>query len=99
MWPGEMKLEPKTAEEVNECATPQGMRKRLNLYSRHNPLVRACYDKAFYSGLSGEDLMTWLAFEALKRVESLEEFHLKFLGNNPPSLVIGADSKNSAMGV
>ena len=71
MFPGEMKLKPETAEEINECADPRGMRKRLQEYAYRGgePIVKAVLDAARYQGLSGEDTMTWLAFEALKGME------------------------------
>lgn len=70
-FPGDMKLRPETAAEVNECATPNGMRRRLRhySYSGSEPLVKAIFDAAAAKGLSGEDTMTWLAFEALKGLE------------------------------
>jgi len=69
-----MLLKPETAEEVTECADPRGMRKRLLEYSYRGgePMVRAILDSARYRGLSGEDTMTWLAFEALKSMEQLK---------------------------
>lgn len=71
MWPGYMKLKPETAPEVTECADPRGMRKRLQEYAYRGsePIVKAIFDAARYQGLSGEDTMTWLAFEALKGLE------------------------------
>lgn len=72
-WPGDFKLKPETAEEVNECADPRGMRKRLMEYAYRGGrmgLVRAIQRAADAHGLSGEDRMTWLAFEALKALEA-----------------------------
>ncbi len=68
---GAMPLKPETAEEVTECADPRGMRKRLLEYSYRGdePIVRAIFDAARARGLSGEDTMTWLAFEALQGME------------------------------
>ena len=73
-FPGDMTLKPETAEEVTECADPRGMRKRLLEYSYRGgePMVKAILDSARYRGLSGEDTMTWLAFEALKGLEDLK---------------------------
>lgn len=66
-----MKLKPETAAEIEDCKTQQGMRRRLNEYSyRGNEyMVKAIFDSARIQGLSGEDTMTWLAFEALKGME------------------------------
>ena len=77
MWNGEMKLRPETAEEIEDCTTPDGMRRRLFKYGFSNPLVRNVVDSSRMRGLSGEDTMTWLAFEALKRNETLEEITLE----------------------
>ena len=66
-------LEPRTAQEVTECETPNGIRQRLMRCSYENPLVRAVYCAADAAGLSGEDRMTVLAFEALRRLEIAED--------------------------
>lgn len=47
------------------------MRKRLWKYSLHDSLVKTVFDTARYRGLSGEDMMTILAFEALRQREKL----------------------------
>lgn len=71
MFPGAMKLKPETAQEITECAELRGMRKRLHEYAYRGgePLVKAIFDSARYQGLSGEDTMTWMAFEALQQLE------------------------------
>ena len=61
-----MDLNPKTAEEVKDCETPDGMRRRIQQYSREDPMVRQVLDMARYHGLSGEDTYTILAFNALR---------------------------------
>lgn len=76
MW-DDMKLKPVTVAEVSDTATPEGMRRRLNQYSRSNPMVRAIFDSAHYRGLSGEDKMTWLAYEALLAKEKYEDLLLE----------------------
>ncbi len=81
------KLEPQTEEETKECETIEGMRKRLNRYSRVNPTTRAVFDAAYYRGLSGDDTMTWLAFEALRRLERLENLMLEQAMLSPHPLV------------
>jgi len=69
----DMNIKPETAEEVTECADPRGMRKRILEYGyRGDSMTKAILDSARYRGLSGEDTMTWLAFEALKKAEHLE---------------------------
>lgn len=84
---GDWKLEPQTKEEARECETIEGMRKRLNRYSRVNPMTRAVFDAAHYRGLSGDDTMTWLAFEALRRLERLEGLMLEQAMRSPHPLV------------
>ena len=85
----EMSLTPETAEEIRECETPDGMRRRLRRYSFSDALTRQVLDASEMRGLSGEDKMTWLAFEALKRLERYEEmaFEKAMLEPSPPILV------------
>jgi predicted metallo-beta-lactamase superfamily hydrolase len=78
MFGDEYKLKPQTAEEVTEAMTPQGMRKRLNRFSRSDALTGAHYQRAHYEGWSGEDLMTALAYEALLFREQIIDGELKF---------------------
>ena len=70
-----MKLKPETAQEINDCATPDGMRRRLREYSFRGgeSMVKAIFASADYRGMSGEDKMTWLAFEALQVLERFKE--------------------------
>lgn len=82
------KLEPQTDEEKKECETVEGMRRRLQLYGRENPMVKVVFDAAYYRGLSGEDTMTWLAFEALRRIEQLERLLLNDAMLRPPPLAV-----------
>ena len=86
-------LNPQTAKEIEECATIQGMRARLNLYSHYDPMTRSIFDSAHYRGLSGEDMMTWLAFEAMKFRETVMDKQLTDLMLNPmPPIVISEKS-------
>lgn len=62
----DMDINPTTAEEVKDAETPEGMRRRILRYSREDPMVRTILDMARYHGLSGEDTMTILAFNALR---------------------------------
>ena len=98
MWPGQMKLKPETAQEVTECADPRGMRKRLNEYAHRGgePMVKAIMEAARYQGLSGEDAMTWLAFEALKGLEYMKEMHLERLMLDPKPPFISATTSTKA---
>lgn len=86
-----MKLKPETAEEITDCATPDGMRRRLQQYAYRGgePMVKVVFDMARYRGLSGEDMMTVLAFEALKGLEHINGLLLKeaMLSTNPVMLL------------
>lgn len=66
-------LKPVTAEELREAETPNGIRKRLQRYARGNSLTHAVFNAAYAQGLSGEDTMTVLAYNALLRLEALEQ--------------------------
>ena len=90
-----MSIKPETVAEINECATPQGMRKRIIEYGyRGDSLTKAILEAARYQGLSGDDTMTWLAFEALKRSEHYESLVLEQAMLNPSPGVI-LDSRQS----
>jgi len=92
---GDMKLKPHTAEEVTDCATPDGMRRRLQKYSYMGgeSMVKAIFDAARYRGLSGEDTMTWLAFEALQGMERYKGMVLEQYMLNPiPPIIISSRS-------
>lgn len=90
-------IEPKTAKEIEDCQTPQGIRRRINqlAYSYGNPLIRAIFQQAWASGLSGEDMYTVLAFEALKRMEKLEELQIDFLNRHPnPGMLLDPEKRS-----
>jgi hypothetical protein len=87
-------LEPQTEAERRECETVAGMRCRLQRYARDNALVKTVFDAAYYRGLSGEDTMTWLAFEALRRVEKLESTILEDAMRNPYPPIIFTNPEN-----
>ena len=86
----DMSIKPETAQEVTECTDPRGMRKRILEYGyRGDSMTKAILDSARYQGFSGEDTMTWLAFEALKKVEHLEGLMLDHVMMNPsPSIFL-----------
>ncbi len=91
-FPGDMKLKPTTAKEITECADPRGMRRRLTEYSYRGGeyMVKAIFDAARMRGLSGEDTMTWLAFEALNALEDLKARFIDeaMLRPAPPSFAL-----------
>jgi len=95
MWHGEMKLKPETAAEITECADPRGMRKRLMEYSYrgNEPIVRAVLEAAKHRGLSGEDTMTLLAFEALKGMELYKSMVIESAMLNPNPPLVSIDSR------
>lgn len=62
----DMDINPRTAEEVKDAETPEGMRRRIQRYAREDPLTRQVLEMGRYHGLSGEDLYTILAFNALR---------------------------------
>lgn len=70
---GDYKLKPESAKETEEAQTPQGMRKRLRQYARDDALTRNVWMMAQHHGLSGEDEMTVLAYNALVQLEALRE--------------------------
>ena len=69
------------------------MRARITQYAyRGDSLSKAVLESARYRGLSGDDTMTWLAFEALKRAEYFEEIVLEQTMLRPqPPIIISAD--------
>ncbi len=89
-FPGTMTLKPATAQEVTDCTTPDGMRRRLREYAFRGsePIVKAIFDAAEIRGLSGEDTMTWLAFEALKGMELYKEMVMDQAMLRPPPPII-----------
>lgn len=85
----DMSIKPETAQEIKECAEIQGMRKRITEYGyRGDALTRNVLESARHMGLSGDDTMTWLAFEALKRAEYFEELVLSQAMLRPPPPII-----------
>ena len=93
-FPGDMKLKPETAAEITECADPRGMRRRLTEYSYRGGvyMVKAIFDAARHRGLSGEDTMTWLAFEALQGLERLKGMVIEDAMLRPASPIIPAST-------
>ena len=88
-WNNGMRLKPETAAEVNEVMEPRGIRKRLNRYRRDSALVNAVFNSAYAQGLSGEDTMTVLAYEALLRLEQYDEAMLEdAMLNIKPQIII-----------
>lgn len=62
-----------TADEAEEIATPQGMRKRIERYSIHDTLTRSCMNIASANKCDDLDRMTILAFQALAENQRLKE--------------------------
>ena len=101
----DMSIKPETAQEVTECTDPRGMRKRILEYGyRGDSMTKAILDSARYQGFSGEDTMTWLAFEALQQAEHLEGLVLDEVMSRPmPPMIraVGSSAiwKPSACGI
>jgi hypothetical protein len=88
-----MDLTPYTAQEIRDCETPNGMRVRIRRYAfSSNALAHNLLMTAEMRGWSGEDTMTWLAFEALKRVEHLEDLMLEHARLSPMTPLIVEES-------
>lgn len=89
-WRGGMRLKPETAKEITDCEIPDGMRRRLWEYAHRGdePMVKAVFYAAEIRGLSGEDKMTILAFEALKMLEHYKALLLDWSMKqpNPPAI-------------
>jgi hypothetical protein len=73
----ERKLKPVTADEITECSTPEGRRKRIFSMTRNDAFIRAVIRSHEYvahkKGLpfpSELDILTDLAYEALIYRES-----------------------------
>ena len=78
------KLKPATAAEAAECLTPQGIRRRLDTHGyRCDPLVNRVFQQAHYSGLTGEDKYTLLAWHALLALEDTQKYLLERLEPEP----------------
>ncbi len=78
-------IAPQTDEEKKECETPDGIRRRLRkvYYHHSDPLIHACLRMSEARGLSGEDMYTVLAFEALKQLEELRKRYLNTINTMP----------------
>lgn len=89
---GGEKVAPQTAEEIKECETAEGIRRRITrlAYRGNLPIVPQVFNMAETNGLSGEDKYTFLAFEALKQLEWYQDLYLKqcMLDNDPPMMII-----------
>jgi hypothetical protein len=84
----QMNLTPTNDHDAEECQFPRGIRRRLHEYSHHDQLTRAVFISAEAQGLSGEDTMTLLAFEALKRLQILEDRQIDIAMRSPtPTLI------------
>ena len=81
-------IDPKTEEERKQCEPVAGMRQRIQRYSEEDSLTRSITRAAYHLGLSGEDTMTWLAFEALRRIEHMEQLLLDHKINHVAPMTI-----------
>ena len=79
-----MKLAPETKGEQEMAGTPDGRRILLHRYSHYDTLTRSVMNCAEHLGLSGEDTMVLLAFEALRDRERLLDAALNHYMLLPP---------------
>lgn len=84
-------INPQGPVEHGECATPAGMRARINRYRHDDYLTCYVLDIADREGLSGEDRMTLLAFEALRRMETLQDRALADAMVTVPRFIVSPD--------
>ena len=81
-------IRPETGADVEQESTIQGQRQRIYRYSRESALVNNVLRASEARGLSGEDTMTALAYEALKRLEHIESLMLDQAYISPPPMII-----------
>jgi hypothetical protein len=71
------------------ASTPEGMRELIRKHARHSPLIHTVFSIAeqqkYYTGelMSELDIMTFLAFHAIIRMEAVEERLLHRTRINP----------------
>lgn len=84
-------IAPQTDAEKLECETPAGIRRRLRkvYYHHSDPTIHAVIRMSEARGLSGEDMYTVMAFEALKQVEDLKKRLLDVFSTMPAKHFIG----------
>jgi hypothetical protein len=75
MW-SDKPIEARTAEEIEQIRTPNGIRQRIYEATFHDPLVRNVFTLAYREGLSGEDLYVLLAYHALVAKQKLEQHNV-----------------------
>jgi hypothetical protein len=96
LWDMKMQMglrAPRTAEEVNQQATLNGMREAIWKAMRDSPVIRSCLETARYNGLNGEDTYTMLAYHALIALENHWQRHSELLNLMPvPSIVVPRDN-------
>ena len=66
-----------TIKEAEEISTPEGMRRRIELYRMYCPLVQKCYDISMVCGSNELDRMTLIAFHALAENQRLKDLVIK----------------------
>lgn len=83
------RLKPETAAEVEEVKTVEGMRKRIYEYARADALTKTMLEHGRWNGLSGDDMMTALAYHALIEREKYRDMVLEqtMLQPMPPMIV------------
>lgn len=83
----------KILEQVKEATTPTEMRAELCRLRHFDPLVRAVFDSADYSGMSAEDRYTVLAYHAMKAKNEAQSKVLEFASYTVPPMILPANAK------
>jgi len=94
-------ITPRTAEETKETETCDGMRKRIFRYAYEDALTRAVMDIARFNGMSGDDTMVLLAYQALVSREKLmdECYEAALFAMPKPIIVERAEVDGSQLGL
>ena len=78
-------LEARTAEELEQIRTPNGIRQRIFEASYHDPLVRQVFNLAAREGLSAGASFTLLTYHAIVQKQRLEQMLIDDYNTRPPA--------------
>ena len=86
-------IQPKTAEDIQDSSTIQGIKDRIRRYALHDNLTMNVLRIADIHELSWEETVTLLAFQALCQRESLLDVQLDYILTNPnPMFILKTDT-------
>jgi hypothetical protein len=90
-------IAPQTDEEKKDCETPDGIRRRLRkvYYHYSDPTIVHVMRLAEARGMSGEDMYTVMAFEALKHMEDMQKRLLDVYNTMPAKHFIPKEPLNT----